>query len=332
MMRTLTSGEIVRSPYTGWTAKTLPQFITRQVHEIKDAVPGVIWNYCPTEDNPADLLTCGIDFKYLSSPNSLWWKGLAWVTVPDNWPKWQPQINVHMLAAAAIAEEFVPQPTIKEEIGLHHIIKITDYSSLNRLLAVTAYVYRCINNLCRLQSRQSGPLTAKELSSARMRWIQTCQEQSYPREIASIKSKPGQSEMKKPPLVRHSLLTILAFCVVVARFTTPPLSEAAKFPYLLPQNNHLTLLFTICMFFSHMQVWDPPWLLSDRPSGYLQDVSMSRNHYAVVQFARNMGQTLCYSRVSTTSQSQGAGCITIYYHWCRLYRSPLRNAMQWRRK
>ena len=51
--------------------KALPQFITRQVHEIKDAVPGAIWNYCPTEDNPTDLLTRGVDFKYLSSPNSL---------------------------------------------------------------------------------------------------------------------------------------------------------------------------------------------------------------------------------------------------------------------
>ena len=61
-------------------------------------------------------------------------------TLPDKWPKWQPQTNVHMLAAAAIAEEFVSQAKIKEDIGLHHIIKVTDYSSLNRLLAVTAYV------------------------------------------------------------------------------------------------------------------------------------------------------------------------------------------------
>ena len=52
-----------------------------------------------------------------------------------------------MLVAAAIAEEFVPQPTTKEENGLHHIIKITDYSSLNQLLAVTAYVYR-LSTIC----------------------------------------------------------------------------------------------------------------------------------------------------------------------------------------
>ena len=53
---------------------------------------------------------------------------------------WQPQVNVHMLAAASIAEEFDPQLARKQDTGLQQVIKITDYSSLNRLLAVTAYV------------------------------------------------------------------------------------------------------------------------------------------------------------------------------------------------
>lgn len=68
--------------------KVLPQFISRRVQEIKEAVPGATWGYCSTEDNPADLLTRGVDFKYLNLPNNLWWKGPAWVTQRDNWPKW----------------------------------------------------------------------------------------------------------------------------------------------------------------------------------------------------------------------------------------------------
>lgn len=238
--------------------KVLPQFISRRVHEIKDAVPGATWSYCPTEDNPADLLTRGVNFKYLSSPNNLWWKGPAWITSPGNWPKWQPQINVHMLAAAAIAQEFVPQPTTKEDSGLHHIIQVTDYSSLNRLLAVTAYVHRFINNLCRSQPRQSGPLTAKELGSAKMRWVKNCQEQSYPREIASIKSKPGQTGTTKPSLVRQLRLFVddagLLRCG--GRIHNAPLSETAKFPYLLPQDKHLTLLivYHVHVFLSHAGV------------------------------------------------------------------------------
>ena len=224
--------------------RILPQFISRRVHEIKNAVPGATWGYCPTEYNPADLLTRGVDFKYLSLPNSLWWKGPAWITLRGNWPKWQPQVNVHTLAAASIAEEFVPQPTRKQATGLHQVIKVTDYISLNRLLAITVYVYRCISNLRRSQPRQSGPLTAKVLNSAQMKWVQNCQQQSYPREIASIKSKPVRPGIKKPPLVRQLRLFTddagLLRCG--GRIHNAPLSEVAKFPYLLPQNNYLTSL------------------------------------------------------------------------------------------
>ena len=87
-------------------------------------------------------MTRDVNFQHLSSPNSLWWKGPAWVTLPDKWPKCQPQTNVHMLAAAAIAEEFVSQATIKEDNGLHYIIKVTDYSSLNH---IKTFVYKVSN-------------------------------------------------------------------------------------------------------------------------------------------------------------------------------------------
>jgi len=67
--------------------KALPQFISQRVHEIKKAVSGATWVYCPTENNPADLLTHEVNFKYLSFPNCLWWKGPTSITLPDNWPK-----------------------------------------------------------------------------------------------------------------------------------------------------------------------------------------------------------------------------------------------------
>ena len=59
-----------------WLASTkaLPQFVSRSVREIKEAFPSTTWSYCPTRDNPADLLTHGVCFELLSSPDSLWWK------------------------------------------------------------------------------------------------------------------------------------------------------------------------------------------------------------------------------------------------------------------
>ena len=55
--------------------EVLSQFISLRVQKIKKAILDATWHYCPTEDNPVDLLTRGVDFNYLNFPNSLWWKG-----------------------------------------------------------------------------------------------------------------------------------------------------------------------------------------------------------------------------------------------------------------
>jgi len=224
------------------SAKPLPQFVQRRVLEIKSAIPGATWNFCPTATNPADLLTRGISTELLYSPGTLWWKGPPWLTTPQNWPTWQPEPAIHLHAAAAIAEEFVPQPSACPDTGLHQVIKLTDYSSLPKLLAVTAYTLRFINNLSKSRPKLNGPLTAEELSSAQTKWIKACQQLRYPLEMASAKSKCIRP--KKPPLVRQLRLFIddsgLLRCG--GRIHNAPLSELARFPYLLPENNHLTAL------------------------------------------------------------------------------------------
>ena len=165
--------------------------------------PNATWNFCPTAHNPADLLTRGVSFELLNSPGNLWWKGPPWLTTPHTWPTWQPEPQVHLHAAAAIAEEFIPQPPTNLDVGLHKVIQLNNYSSLHKLLAFTAYAYRFINNLCRSRPKLNGPLTAEELNSAQTRWIQACQELRYPLEMVSAKSKCVRPEVKKPPLVRQ---------------------------------------------------------------------------------------------------------------------------------
>jgi hypothetical protein len=53
------------------------------------------WRYCPTKDNPADLLTRGIATSQFKS-SSLWFHGPTWLTTPDNWPVWQVDTYVTM--------------------------------------------------------------------------------------------------------------------------------------------------------------------------------------------------------------------------------------------
>ena len=56
-----------------WTqsSKKLPSFVAHCVEEIHQLIPIASWQYCPTNENPADLLTRGISFDQLSS-STLW--------------------------------------------------------------------------------------------------------------------------------------------------------------------------------------------------------------------------------------------------------------------
>jgi len=62
--------------------------------------------------------------------------------------------------------------------GLHNIIPVTKYSTLFKLLAVTAYVLRFVFN-CHQQPPKKGTLSAEELLRAKMAWIADCQQQVY---------------------------------------------------------------------------------------------------------------------------------------------------------
>ena len=70
------------------------------------------------------------------------------------------------------------------------------YSSLTRLLAVTAYVYKFANKLCRAKPNLIGP------KSAQLKWIRNCQQRVYPKEMSSAKPKPVHHKANMPPLVR----------------------------------------------------------------------------------------------------------------------------------
>ena len=228
------------------STKPLPQFINHRVREITQLIPNAIWRHCPTVDNPADLLTRGLSFDQFNT-SSLWWHGPEWLTDQDKWPLWNPQSVSQLHVAAATADEFVPQPpTTDHNIGLHQVMTPENYSSLNRLLAVTAYIQRFVDNL-RLSdgARKVTPLSSAELSTAKRRWIKHCQEQAFSSEISALKST-GQIRQtnKSTCLVRQLRLFLdndgLLRCG--GRIHNAPISDIAKFPYLLPRKNGFTQL------------------------------------------------------------------------------------------
>ena len=224
------------------STKSLPQFIKHRVSEISKLTPNASWRHCPSAANPADLLTRGISFEQFISSN-LWWHGPEWLRDQQRWPSWDPQLHV----AAATAEEFVVQlPTAHHNIGLHIVITPDKFSSLEILLTVTAYVQWFIDNLRLLQeARRVGPLTSTELSTAKQKWIKNCQEQAFASEISILKSAGKKKHVNKTPNLVRQLRLFLhkdGFVRCGGRIHNAPLSDIARFPYLLPQKHDFTKL------------------------------------------------------------------------------------------
>ena len=62
-------------------------YVNNRVKEIHELVPEVPWRHCPTNVNPSDLGTRGVDPEKLQN-SKLWWEGpTVLVMSKDHWPK-----------------------------------------------------------------------------------------------------------------------------------------------------------------------------------------------------------------------------------------------------
>ena len=237
--------------------KKLKPFVEHRVTEIKQltVMSKATWHYCPTADNPADMITRGTIVQQLAT-SSLWKKGPPWLTNDKNWPQWSPSSSFHLHVAAVTSEEFVPLPPRSLQqprtISLHNIIDPANYSTLGKLLRITAYVYRFTHNIMKNNSRQYDPLTATEIDFARKQWIRNSQHQVYSAELSNLSSKPSSSQ--RIMLVRQLRLFIdsdgLLRCG--GRIHNAPLTQLAKFPYLLPSKHPFT---TLIVYAAHVKLY-----------------------------------------------------------------------------
>ena len=221
------------------SSKILPQFVAHRVKEIKHLLPSASWKYCPSSDNPADLLTMGLTFQQFQC-SSLWIRGPVWLPHQHQWPTWDRSPISHLHAVAAITDDFQSSQQAPQDTGLRIIIDITRFSTLKCLLAVTTYVYRFVHNLRNPATPQKGSITAQEFHRARMEWIHSCQDEVYLKEVKNL-STPKQPRFI---LVRQLRLFLdnKGFLRCGGRIHNAPLTEDAKFPYLLPPKHRFTAL------------------------------------------------------------------------------------------
>ena len=120
-----------------FSKKKLQQFVANRVNEIHRLLPDFTWHYCPTECNPADLLTRGISSQCLKT-SYLWYRGPDWLTEEYQWPTWNISDVLHLqvdeepvIDTCLIAQSNTTIP------GIHNVIPVSKYSTLQKLLRVS---------------------------------------------------------------------------------------------------------------------------------------------------------------------------------------------------
>jgi len=232
------------------SSKKLKPLVCHRINEITSAFPTTVWQYCPTSDNPADLLTRGITSQQLAL-STIWKHGPPWLTSKTLWPKWNPTESTQSqpievtIATLTIEDAEVPysdtpqNTTSTSEHGLHQLLQLDSYNNLTKLLSVTAYILRFIHNCRNPTNKQVGTITPSEREKANLLWICNTQHQVFINEINNIKSSS-----RHLPLVRqlHLFIDKCGALRCGGRIHNAPITELAKFPYLLPAKHPFTAL------------------------------------------------------------------------------------------
>ena len=225
--------------------RKLKPFVASRIQEINNLVSNSSWRYCPTQDNPADLLTRGITYKALAQCK-LWAYGPSWISNPKHWPEWNSTVTLNLQVDTSEPTE-VTEPPKKpplETPGLHQIMNITDYSSLTKLLHVSAYILRFIMNSKQsdISQRRLGPLLPEELTKVSQAWIRSCQQITFADEFINLQSK--NTKTRRLPLVWQLRLFLDNKSIIRCggRIHNAPLDDNTKFPALLPKEHPLTRL------------------------------------------------------------------------------------------
>ncbi|GFY46187.1 integrase catalytic domain-containing protein [Trichonephila inaurata madagascariensis] len=122
------------------SASKFKPFVSNRISEIQGNTDPMSWRHCSGKQNPADLLTRGLSSKELINSEK-WWHGPAWLKDSENiWPKLEGFESMDS-ETVELKSSLIVNLTITHE----RIIDPDKYSSLLKLLRITAYIFRFVN-------------------------------------------------------------------------------------------------------------------------------------------------------------------------------------------
>lgn len=222
------------------SSNKLKTFVANRIATILELTKESDWFHVPTELNPADLASRGLDPQHVGNC-TLWWNGPPYLLKgEDNWP-------------APICIQVEEEKTFPVLVAQASPITIGDegfnagkYSSFTKAQRVLATIFRFYSNLRNPNQRLFGPLTVSELESSLTILIKNMQNDFFYKEISLLKlnktlSSKGSLLSLNPFLDSNDILR------VGGRIEASTLySYDKKHPILINAKHHLArLLFEL---------------------------------------------------------------------------------------
>lgn len=218
--------------------KTWKTFIANRISVIHQITRSSDWNYIPTENNPADIISRGSSIKNLIN-SDLWLHGPRFLLTFDEWPE-----NCNILN---FSRSRVDVPEIRSTTFVAHqqFVETFDiferFACLNQLIRVTAYCLRFFNNLkLPTESRLLGTLKISEIQASTTVLLKTVQYESFFKEIQDLKSKNRVSNKSKLKSL-SPFLDDQGLIRVGGRLKLSNLDYDVKHPILLPAKHAFTI-------------------------------------------------------------------------------------------
>ena len=223
-----------------WTVnsdKSYERFIENRLIEIRNNLNGIELKLIDTKSNPADIVSRGCKPSDLML-NSLWFKGPDFLILPESqWPNFK--VGDKFKETCLLVNE---EKKIYHGPNLSEIVDIKKFSELQKLLRVTAWVYRYISNLRKKKEERrldknninnkqinnealvAEELTIDELRKAKSMWLKT------------VQNNVERKDQPKLFLDEEGLLRL------VGRLENAPIPYETKHPTWLPKEHYLTSL------------------------------------------------------------------------------------------
>ncbi|GFW22080.1 uncharacterized protein TNCV_1632121 [Trichonephila clavipes] len=169
----------------------LKTFVQNRVAKIQELYPNQLWRHVPSDQNPADLVSRGVDPEKLLQQN-LWFNGPTFLSgddYPNRTLNCREKLDEYNSELKNCVNEQIEN--FQSVFNIHVNDFLNDLLNLSNnyitILCVLSFIFRFVENLKGI-NKVAGPLTTKEFKKAETYLVKKVQEQEFSSDINHLKT------------------------------------------------------------------------------------------------------------------------------------------------